>query len=90
MEGHKMISLQGVAIGALALIFTYLVIENHNLSDEVEQLKIEIRYNKSLEESNKTREKVFSDLNTTIERVHIEEVNDINDTIIGGTINFNN
>ena len=83
-----MFDVQGIVTAILAVLVIGLGIKNNNLSDENEQLKIEIRYNKAIKDANNTREASFNEANTSITRIHNEEVRDINNTPIGSTIHF--
>jgi len=62
--------------------------QNNYLKNKVNELETVALYNKAILKANKVKEAEYQNQIDDIERNHNEEVNDINNTPIGGTINF--
>ena len=83
-----MFSIQdGITTAAVASTM-FLTMVNISQLDKIERLEDAAKYQIAYTDSNKTRIETFENNITEIRKVYNEEITDINNTPIGGTINF--
>ena len=83
-----MFELKDMLITAISGYTLFLYMANHKLTKDNYELKLKVAYTKAIVEANTTKHTVFNDLNASIEREYNEKVTDINNTPVGGFIDF--
>ena len=81
-------NLEHILVVVLMGVGLIQTLNNHKLEEENEQLKIKYVYNKASSEANATKHTEFNRLTENIEREYNATITDVDDTPVGGSINF--
>jgi hypothetical protein len=78
---------QSIATGFIVIFISIVFVQNGNLKDELKEIKEHTAYIKRVADANATKQRVFNDMNTEIEKDYNATVNELDNSDV---IDFGN